>query len=118
MFFFNEIEKNEKQVLLEDEIIQIGERFENNLKFDHECTTPIYIFGVQNCSPIAWTLEGKHFAYVGENCSIFINSFENGRFETERTLDGHNRRLTSILFHPTLPILVSAGIEGIYVWDW
>ena len=74
--------------------------------------------GVQNQTPLAWSEDGNNFAYVAENCSIFITSQLKGRFEIERTLDGHHRRLSSILFHPSEPILVSAGIEGIYVWDW
>lgn len=42
---------------------------------------------------------------------------EHNFYVREKVLVGHHHTVKSILFHPTDAILVSAGMEGIFVWD-
>lgn len=88
-----------------------------HVRADKECTRAVATMGVQNDTPIAWSADGGKLAYVAENCSIFITSDHKSRFTLEKCLDGHNRRVHALLFHPERPLLVSAGVEGIFVWD-
>ena len=42
---------------------------------------------------------------------------EHNIYVREKVLIGHHHVVKFILFHPTDAILVSAGVEGIFVWD-
>ncbi len=58
-------------------------------------------------------------AFVSGNRSIYICvKGSEGAFVVESALSGHIYRITAILFHPTDSTLVSAGLEGIFIWDW
>lgn len=41
----------------------------------------------------------------------------NNHYSRVYVLLGHNRRVRQMQCHPTKPLLVSCGDEGIFVWD-
>jgi len=83
-----------------------------------KCDTPLRVIGVQEDSPSAWSPDGSRFAFVSGNGSIYITKEnESGNFIVENVLAGHTHTVNCLLFHPTEPIFVSGGFEGIIVWD-
>lgn len=38
-------------------------------------------------------------------------------YSRAKLLAGHRHSVLSILYHPTKPLLVSCGVEGVFVWD-
>ncbi len=42
---------------------------------------------------------------------------ENHHFVREKILVGHHQHVKTIMFHPVDDIMVSAGTEGVYIWD-
>ena len=42
---------------------------------------------------------------------------QNNRYARSMLLMGHRQYVASVLYHPTKPMLVSCGHEGIFVWD-
>lgn len=38
-------------------------------------------------------------------------------FVRDKILGGHHQNVKTIMFHPTRPMMVSAGNEGVYIWD-
>ncbi|KAF2076924.1 hypothetical protein CYY_001762 [Polysphondylium violaceum] len=83
-----------------------------------KCDTPLRVVGVQEDSPCAWAPDGSRFAFVSGNGSIYITKEnDDGNFIVENVLAGHTHTVNCLLFHPTEPIFVSGGFEGIIVWD-
>ncbi|KAJ6254517.1 wd repeat-containing protein pop1 [Anaeramoeba flamelloides] len=89
------------------------------------CNNPLHVLGVQKQTPIAWEVNGNCFAFVTGNFSIYLIGREEKRknkklkirFPLIATLRGHQKPIRALLFHPTKPLLVSAGEEGIFIWD-
>ena len=42
---------------------------------------------------------------------------ENHHFVRHKILVGHHQNVKTIMFHPVENIMVSAGTEGVYIWD-
>eukprot|EP00708_Paratrimastix_pyriformis_P002092 GAFH01000831.1.p1 GENE.GAFH01000831.1~~GAFH01000831.1.p1 ORF type:complete len:897 (-),score=295.41 GAFH01000831.1:8-2365(-) len=58
-------------------------------------------------------------AFVSGSNGIYLakKSDTDDTFSIHNVLMGHDFSVTSLLFHPTEPTLVSAGVEGIFIWD-
>ena len=89
------------------------------------CRMPLQVLGVQPRSPVAWSASGEYLAFVSMNFSIYVVKKVETRlqqgiklsFHRLWTLSGHANRVHFLLFHPTLPILVSTSHDGIFIWD-
>ncbi|KAJ5080722.1 hypothetical protein M0811_13830 [Anaeramoeba ignava] len=90
------------------------------------CSKPLRVVGVQEKSPVSWSPDGNMFAFVSGNHSIYLirkneRKSQQGTialsFSVEATLEDHVSPVTSLLFHPNKPILVSGGHEGLFIWD-
>jgi WD40 repeat protein len=86
-------------------------------------SNPMQVIGVQECTPIAWRMDGTAMAYVSGNHSIFVLEPDGGdpRSPTMRVatiLNGHNNFVRTLVFHPRdNNVLVSGGADGIIVWS-
>lgn len=83
-----------------------------------DCEMTLSQIGVQPSSPLAWSPDGTKLAYVNGTHGINLCvKDEHNIYVREKVLIGHHHVVKFILFHPTDAILVSAGVEGIFVWD-
>ncbi|KAK8831328.1 hypothetical protein WA577_001434 [Blastocystis sp. JDR] len=74
--------------------------------------------GVQADSPLCWSPDGQFLFYVNGTHGISVcQSDANNHFTRISVLQGHKRRIRQMQCHPSKPILVSCGDEGIFVWD-
>ena len=56
--------------------------------------------------------------YVNGTHGITICKRTDGnQYSPSKLLVGHHHVVKSVLYHPSKPILVSCGVEGIFVWD-
>mmetsp|Transcript_60631 Transcript_60631/g.146524 ORF Transcript_60631/g.146524 Transcript_60631/m.146524 type:complete len:863 (+) Transcript_60631:254-2842(+) len=82
------------------------------------CRKALSVLGIQKESPVAWSPDGEQLAFVSGNHSIYIASVVEGRYRVAKMLDGHVKPVRVMVWHPSdANTLVSAGPEGIYVWD-
>lgn len=53
-------------------------------------------------SPVAWSADGQHLAFVSGNHSIYICAWapEAGRFKVKTLLNGHRMVVKCLTFHP------------------
>eukprot|EP00940_MAST-03C_sp_MAST-3C-sp2_P000009 g9.t1 len=82
------------------------------------CTRPLRLIGVQNASPISWSLDSFRLGFVLGNHSIAIMIFDEktGSFTREHTLRGHSRMVHTLKFNKS-NLLMSAGEDGMILWD-
>ncbi|EGC35285.1 hypothetical protein DICPUDRAFT_55281 [Dictyostelium purpureum] len=83
-----------------------------------KCSLPLRVIGVQENSCIAFTPDNNRFAFISGNGSIYITKESDHSFEIENVLVGHTHHVNCLLFHPTQPVLVSGGFDGIIIWDY
>jgi len=86
------------------------------------CVSPTRTFGVQTATPVAWAPNGQLYAFVSGSHSIYLNCIlppnsPEGVSKVQRILHAHTGRVTSLVFHPRDPILISAGEDCIAVWE-
>ncbi|KAJ3431807.1 hypothetical protein M0812_20730 [Anaeramoeba flamelloides] len=106
----------------EDEVIKVKKSVGTAIP---TCRTPLHVVGVQPETPIAWSKNGMYLTFVSGNYSIYIiKKIENKRgqqtvlnFQITATLEGHTKPVNALIFHPTRPILISGGFEGIFIWN-
>lgn len=97
---------------------QVQEKVEITNQAEFACARPLRLVGVQEDTPLCWSLDGQRLAFVSGNRSIYISSRDkDGNFLIDNVLTGHIYKVSCLLFHPKDPILVSGGIEGIFIWD-
>ena len=83
-----------------------------------EVVSPLQVIGVQDASPLAWAAEGDVLAAVSSNHSIFIFALCGQAFKLTKLLAGHHATVKTLVFHPhDADMLVSGGVEGIFVWS-
>ncbi|KAK8800683.1 hypothetical protein WA158_000008 [Blastocystis sp. Blastoise] len=83
------------------------------------CDKPDHQIGVQSCSPIAWSYDGQYLAYVSGTFSILVyKADETKNYIPFASLIGHAQIVKALLFHPTLPYLISCGNEGFFIWNY
>ena len=84
-----------------------------------ECSRSLSVIGVQAETPLDWNAAGNRLAFVSGNKGIYLLVRQGERFEVESVLHGHRSTVRSLLFFPnsSKDILVSAGTEGIIVWN-
>lgn len=91
-----------------------------NEKCTNICSVPNRVFGVQNDTPVSWSPCGSRFAFISGSHSIYIRDINDnmtGSSTATTILHGHVQAVRAILFHPTRPILASAGDDAIMLWD-
>lgn len=83
------------------------------------CTAPVGVVSVAEHTPLAWSADGQRLAAVSGNGAVFILAFVEGTFRMTKVLTGGGgHAIRALAFHPTdSTVLVSAGVDGILVWD-
>ncbi|KAJ4456959.1 putative WD-40 repeat protein [Paratrimastix pyriformis] len=83
------------------------------------CKSALLQLGIQPSTPVVWSPDGRMLAFVSGSNGIYLakKSDTDDTFSIHNVLMGHDFSVTSLLFHPTEPTLVSAGVEGIFIWD-
>jgi WD40 repeat protein len=84
------------------------------------CRTPLALIGLQEGTPVAFSADGKLVAFVAKNFAIYVGSVDarKQKYAVVRVMVGHTQTVHRLLFHPSKPLLISAGIDGIYFWNY
>ena len=61
----------------------------------------------------------SRFCYVNATHGLIICELDaaSGQFAQKMILSGHHHTVRALLYHPTKNILVSSGVEGVFVWN-
>jgi len=81
------------------------------------CRAALCQLGIQPCSPVAWSPDGRMLAFVSGSNGICIARKSDEALAIQHVLTAHDFAVNCLVFHPTEPTLLSAGVEGIFVWD-
>lgn len=114
---YNQLDShNEQKVNKQLENLRINDELGGSIK---KFAQPMRVIGVQEQSPIAWSVDGKRLAFVSGNASIYITKEDHlGNFVVENVLIGHKTTVNCLLFHPRDSILISGGFDGLIIWDY
>ena len=84
----------------------------------YKCKTPMRLIGVQNDSPISFSISGTKFAFVLGNHSVVVLKWNSSRFVIHRTLEGHTSKVYMLEFsNGSENLLMSGGDDGMFLWD-
>ena len=97
-------------------------RIEEHESTTHATFTPARTYGVQLGTPVVWAADGNQYIFVSGAHTIVVNRLlppgsTAGVSAVSKLLNGHTGRVSALLVHPTEPLLVSAGEDGIFLWD-
>lgn len=83
------------------------------------CRTPLALIGLQEGTPVAFSADGKFVSFVAKNFAIYVGSVDTRKqkYSVVRVMVGHTQTVHRLLFHPTKPLLISAGTDGIFFWN-
>jgi len=96
-----------------------GSMLEEVVRSDFTCQRSNHSIGVQEGSPVGWSADGKLMGYVTGDYTVMLARLNeaNGMFEIENALMGSGSPIASIVVHPKLPVVVTAGTDGLRVWS-
>ena len=84
----------------------------------YKCKTPMRLIGVQNDSPISFSISGTKFAFVLGNHSVVVLKWDSAKFVIHRTLEGHTSKVYMLDFsNGSENLLMSGGDDGMFLWD-
>lgn len=71
------------------------------------------------CSILFLFFFNFRICYVNATHGLIITKFDSAssQFVQSMILSEHHQTVRAVLYHPTMDILVSSGVEGVFVWD-
>ena len=82
------------------------------------CNRALQVVGIEDNTPLAWGADSKTLAFVAGNKAISVADLPgDGTMTLRVSLAGHRNNVLGLEFHPSEPLLISCGVEGIFIWD-